>query len=194
MKFANATRKSKRASSRPPTIPGIPTVAPKSEEVAPFINFAPLDNAIAELAKAAEAYKKAYADADTRGGLAKSSASAQELNHLLMESERRLTNPDGLPGRSWFKHEIYAPGQYTGYEAKTIPGVREALELKHWKEAEEQVGVAAKTLQQEVALINEAAHKIIRHSTEVLSARLPLACRRQLCRRFYEDLNTILPN
>jgi N-acetylated-alpha-linked acidic dipeptidase len=84
----------------------------------------------------------------------------QELNHLLMESERRLTNPDGLPGRPWFKHEIYAPGQYTGYEAKTIPGVREALELKRWKEAEEQVGIAAKTLQQEVALINEAAAKL----------------------------------
>ncbi len=61
-----------------------------------------------------------------------------------------------MPGRPWFKHEIYAPGQYTGYEAKTIPGVREALELKHWKEAEEQVGVAAKTLQQETQLINEA--------------------------------------
>ena len=140
--------------------PRHPTFAPKHEEVAPFINFAPLDNAITDLAKAAEAYKKVYAEADTRGDLAKASASAQELNHLLMESERRLTNPDGLPGRPWFKHEIYAPGQYTGYEAKTIPGVREALELKRWKEAEEQVGVAAKTLQQEVALINEAAAKL----------------------------------
>ena len=140
--------------------PRHPTVAPKREEVAPFINFAPLDNVITELGKAAEAYKKAYDEAGARGDLAKASASAQELNHLLMESERRLTNPDGLPGRPWFKHEIYAPGQYTGYEAKTIPGVREALELKRWKEAEEQVGVAAKTLQQEVALINEAAAKL----------------------------------
>jgi N-acetylated-alpha-linked acidic dipeptidase len=140
--------------------PRHPAVAPKTEEVAPFINFAPLDNVITELTKAAEAYKKAYDDAGPRGDLTKASASAQELNHLLMESERRLTNPDGLPGRSWFKHEIYAPGQYTGYEAKTIPGVREALELKHWKEAEEQVGVAAKTLQQEVALINEAGAKL----------------------------------
>src|SRR5258706_45629 len=140
--------------------PRHPTVAPKREEVAPFINFAPLDNVITELSKAAEAYKKAYDEAGARGGLATASASAQELNHLLMESERRLTNPEGLPGRPWFKHEIYAPGQYTGYEAKTIPGVREALELKRWKEAEEQVGIAAKTLQQEVALINEAAAKL----------------------------------
>lgn len=140
--------------------PRRPTVAPKVEEVAPFINFAPLDNALAELANAAEAYKKAYDQASAGGGLAKASASAQELNRLLIESERKLMNPDGLPGRPWFKHEIYAPGQYTGYEAKTIPGVREALELKRWKEAEEQVGVAAKTLQQETALINAAAAKL----------------------------------
>jgi N-acetylated-alpha-linked acidic dipeptidase len=140
--------------------PRRPTVAPKTEEVAPFINFAPLDNVLAELAKAADAYKKAYDQASARGDLAKASGSAQELNHLLIESERRLTNPDGLPGRPWFKHEIYAPGQYTGYEAKTIPGVREALELKRWKEAEEQVGVAAKTLAQETALISEATAKL----------------------------------
>jgi N-acetylated-alpha-linked acidic dipeptidase len=140
--------------------PRRPTVAPKVEEVAPFINFAPLDNVVAALTKAAEAYKKTYDQASAAGELAKASASAQELNHLLMESERKLTNPEGLPGRPWFKHEIYAPGQYTGYEAKTIPGVREALELKRWKEAEEQVGIAAKTLQQETALINEATAKL----------------------------------
>jgi len=140
--------------------PRRPTVAPRSEEVAPFINFAPLDNVVADLTKAAEAYKKAYEQASASGELSKASAAAQELNRLLMESERRLINPEGLPGRPWFRHEIYAPGQYTGYEAKTLPGVREALELKRWKEAEEQVGVAAKTLQLEAALINEAAAKL----------------------------------
>jgi N-acetylated-alpha-linked acidic dipeptidase len=140
--------------------PRRPTVAPKTQEVAPFINFAPLDNVVAELANAADAYKKAYDQASAAGDLAKASPSVQELNRLLMESERKLTNPDGLPGRPWFKHEIYAPGQYTGYEAKTIPGVREALELQRWREAEEQVGIAAKTLQQETALINQAAAKL----------------------------------
>jgi N-acetylated-alpha-linked acidic dipeptidase len=140
--------------------PRHPLVPPKMEEVAPFINFAPLDNVVSDLIKAAEAYKKAYDQLSASGNLEKASASARELNQLLMESERRLTNPEGLPGRAWFKHEIYAPGQYTGYEAKTIPGVREALELKHWKEAELQVGIAAKTLQQEVALINDATAKL----------------------------------
>ncbi|HUI51482.1 MAG TPA: transferrin receptor-like dimerization domain-containing protein [Terriglobales bacterium] len=140
--------------------PKRPTFPPKFEQVPPFINFAPLENAVTELAKAADAYKKAYDQASASGQLAKAAGSAQELNHLLIESERRLMNPDGLPGRPWFKHEIYAPGQYTGYEAKTIPGVREALELKRWKEAEEQVPVAAKTLQQETQLINEATAKL----------------------------------
>jgi N-acetylated-alpha-linked acidic dipeptidase len=140
--------------------PKRPTIAPKFEQVPPFINFAPLDNAVTELSKAADAYKKAYDQASANGQLAKAADAAQELNHLLIESERKLTNPDGLPGRPWFKHEIYAPGQYTGYEAKTIPGVREALELKRWKEAEDQVPVAAKTLQQETQLINDATAKL----------------------------------
>jgi len=135
--------------------PRHPTVAPKLEEVAPFINFAPLDNAITELSKAADAYKRAYDQAS-----ASNFGKAKDLNRLLVESERRLTNSDGLPGRPWFKHEIYAPGQYTGYEAKTIPGVREALELKRWREAEEQIAIAAKTLQQETALINDATAKL----------------------------------
>ena len=140
--------------------PKRPTIAPKFEQVPPFINFAPLDNAVTELSKAADTYKKAYDQVSANGQLAKAADSAQELNHLLIESERKLMNPDGLPGRPWFKHEIYAPGQYTGYEAKTIPGVREALELKRWKEAEEQVTVVAKTLQQETQLVNDATAKL----------------------------------
>lgn len=140
--------------------PRRPTVAPSAEQVPPFINFAPLDNAVSELTKAADGYKKAYEQASNGGNIAKAATSVGQLNHLLIESERKLTSPEGLPGRPWFKHEIYAPGQYTGYEAKTIPGVREALESKRWKEAEEQVGVAARTLQQETALINEATAQL----------------------------------
>jgi len=140
--------------------PKRPTVAPKFEQVPPFINFAPLENAVADLAKASDAYKKAYDQAAASGQIGKAGDSSQELNLLLIQSERQLTNSEGLPGRPWFKHEIYAPGQYTGYEAKTIPGVREALELKRWKEAEEQVPVAAKTLQQETQLIIDATAKL----------------------------------
>ena len=61
------------------------------------------------------------------------------MNKLLYTSERKLTTNDGLAGRTWFKHQIYAPGFYTGYDVKTIPAVREALEQKKWADAEKGV-------------------------------------------------------
>jgi N-acetylated-alpha-linked acidic dipeptidase len=73
-----------------------------------------------------------------------------------MESERRLTTQDGLPHRGWYKHMIYAPGVYSGYGAKTIPGVREAIELKHWDEANSEIVRVSVVLNSETALINEA--------------------------------------
>jgi len=138
--------------------PRHPTVAPKAESVPPYLNFAPLDNAVAELAKSAEAYKKAYEQASAKAGFGKTSAAI--LNLLLAQNEQQLTREEGLPGRPWFKHEIYAPGQYTGYEAKTLPAVREALELKRWKEAEDAVVVVSKVLQGEAEYISAAAAKL----------------------------------
>ena len=138
--------------------PRQPTIAPKMESVPPFLNFAPLDNAVAELAKSAEGYKKAYEQASAKTDFGKTSAA--ELNLLLAQNEQQLTREEGLPGRPWFKHEIYAPGQYTGYEAKTLPAVREALELKRWKQAEEAAVVVAKVLQGEAAYISAAAAKL----------------------------------
>ena len=70
------------------------------------------------------------------------------------------TTSDGLPGRPWYKHQIYAPGQYTGYSAKTLPAIREAIEQKQWKQAEEAVLVVAGVLQDEAALISSAAGKL----------------------------------
>lgn len=138
--------------------PRRPTVPPKTESVPPFLNFAPLDNAVTELAKSAEAYKKAYEQVSARIDLGK--LPAAELNGMLSKNEQQLTREEGLPGRSWFKHEIYAPGQYTGYEAKTLPAVREALELKRWKQAEEAVVVVSKVLQGEAEYISAAAAKL----------------------------------
>ena len=63
----------------------------------------------------------------------------------------------GLPGRPWFKHLIYAPGSYTGYGVKTIPGVREAIEMKRWKEAESEIVRVAAALQNEANVIESAA-------------------------------------
>jgi N-acetylated-alpha-linked acidic dipeptidase len=80
----------------------------------------------------------------------------QGVNAKLIESERRLTDASGLPGRPWFRHMIYAPGFYTGYGVKTIPGVREAIEQKRWQEADEQIQRAGAILTREADLLDEA--------------------------------------
>ena len=75
---------------------------------------------------------------------------------MLIESERRLTDSAGLPGRPWFRNMIYAPGFYTGYGVKTLPGVREAIEQKRWQEADEQIQRAGRILTREADLLDEA--------------------------------------
>ncbi len=135
-------------------------VSPAVEPVPPYLNFAPLLNATAALTKAAERYQKALERAEANGGAALDRASLAPLNTTLMESERKLTNPDGLPGRPWFQHEIYAPGLYTGYAVKTLPSVREAVEQKKWEEADQQVQVVGKVLEGEAALVDSAAAQL----------------------------------
>jgi N-acetylated-alpha-linked acidic dipeptidase len=135
-------------------------VPPAKEEVPPFINFAPLDNAVEKLNRSAGEYQKALMGASTNGGAAMARGSLKEINEMLMQSEHKLTTPEGLPGRFWYKHELYAPGAYTGYAAKAIPAVREALEQKKWKQAEEAAARVAHVLENEATLISEAATKL----------------------------------
>jgi len=135
-------------------------VAPKKEELPPFINFAPLDNAVEVLERSAAEYQKALDHASANGGAALASASLKEVNEMLLQSERKLTTPEGLPGRFWYKHELYAPGTYTGYAAKAIPAVREALEQKQWKQAEQAAARVARVLENEATLISAAAAKL----------------------------------
>ena len=136
------------------------SVPPPAQEVPPHLNFAPLQNASDALTHSAERYQKALEKVSTNGELAVSAAELQALNQKLMQSERKLTSPEGLPGRPWFQHLIYAPGQYTGYDVKTIPGVREAIEQKQWNEADQQIVHAANALQDEAALIDSAAQEL----------------------------------
>ena len=128
------------------------SVAPAAEELPPYLNFAPLQNAVDELAQSADRYDKAASKAKE-----KKSISFASVNVQLIQSERRLTHADGLPGRPWFKHQIYAPGFYTGYGVKTIPAVREAIEQKQWKLAEQQIAKVASVIDGEAALIGAAA-------------------------------------
>jgi N-acetylated-alpha-linked acidic dipeptidase len=105
-------------------------VPPPALDRVPFLEFAPLDNAVALLAQAAGDFEKARAAAVERG-LERSQR--DELNRFLRTFERRLTSDAGLPGRPWYRHQIYAPGQYTGYGVKTC--LRSAnIELRRWDE------------------------------------------------------------
>ncbi|MGC2527212.1 MAG: transferrin receptor-like dimerization domain-containing protein, partial [Candidatus Acidiferrum sp.] len=135
-------------------------VPPKKEEVPPYQDFAPLENAVDAVVHSAAEYHKALEHAEANGGAALASASLDEVNRLLIESERKFITPDGLPNRPWYKHQLYAPGFYTGYAAKTMPYVREAIEQKQWKQADEGVVVVAHCLQDEAKLIDDAAAKL----------------------------------
>ncbi len=136
--------------------PRRPTVAPKRQDVPPHLNFAPLDNAVDALKGSAQEYEAARKEFRSKSGDSPATARLAELNKLLIQSERRLASSEGLPGRAWYKHLIYAPGEYSGYGAKTIPGVREAIELKRYDVAEAEIGRVARALMTEVALINQA--------------------------------------
>ena len=138
--------------------PKRPLVPPAVEAVPPHLNFAPLENAVDALNRSAAEYRKAVEQVNGKG--AARSASFAEVNKLLMASERKLTNKEGLPTRPWFKHQLYAPGFYTGYAVKTVPAVREAIELKQWNQADEAIAVVAGVLEQEAALISSAARKL----------------------------------
>ena len=111
--------------------------APAKHEPVPHFGFAPLKNALARLQTAATAF-----DTATKT----STVTSEEINNLLYTSERLLTRDAGLDGRPWYKHHIYAPGFYTGYGVKTIPGVREAIEQREYEKVEPQIEIAAGVL------------------------------------------------
>jgi N-acetylated-alpha-linked acidic dipeptidase len=120
--------------------PKLALAPPKIREAVPFINFAPLQNAVARMQRSAADYKKAAA----QGTL--SPADCDARNAAFIALERKLTRAEGLPGRPWFTHQVYAPGFYTGYGVKTLPAIREALEQRQWTQAAQQVELVARTL------------------------------------------------
>ncbi len=79
-----------------------------------------------------------------------------KANETIQRTERALTSTEGLPGREWYRHQLYAPGLYTGYEAKTMPGVREAVEAQHWEEANQQSRRVAQAIQSLAVQLEEA--------------------------------------
>jgi N-acetylated-alpha-linked acidic dipeptidase len=140
--------------------PEHPTVAPKREELPPFINFAPLENGSAAMKRSADHFEKALSKAQEHGGAAYSNTAVQQLNQKLLEAERAFLDEQGLPERPWFKNQIYAPGAYTGYGVKTIPVVRESIEQKKWAQAEQGTQTVGKVLQHEADIIEDAAKQL----------------------------------
>jgi len=118
-------------------------VPPAIESEVPYLNFAPLRNVVVELRDAGRALDEGLPSATTDGATPET---WQSLNRALIGLERTMTREAGLPDRPWYKHHVYAPGFYTGYGVKTLPGVREALELRRWDEADEQIAVTAQVL------------------------------------------------
>lgn len=122
------------------------------------VDLQPLRTAAGNLRRSADAYDRALRASALSG---KKLDEVKALNRLLYQSERKLLSDAGLPRREWFKHQIYAPGFYTGYGVKTLPGVREALEQKNWSEAAAQVLVISKTLDAMSAQIEAAAKQLL---------------------------------
>ena len=140
--------------------PRRPTVAPTKELVPPFLNLSPLRNGLAVLERSSEQYEKALAHAMEGDGAGLARLSLPTVNTQLIAVERTLILPDGLPGRPWYRNQIYAPGLYTGYGVKTLPGVRESIEEKQWKLAEEQAIRVGKVLENAGEKIQSAAAAI----------------------------------
>jgi N-acetylated-alpha-linked acidic dipeptidase len=138
--------------------PKRPLQAPKIERVPPALNFAPLENAAETLTQAAARYRKA-ADA-ARPKVAANVAVIRQVNARLIQAERQLIDPAGLPRRPWYRHLLYAPGFYTGYAVKTMPGVREAIEQKEYSDADTEIGRVAKALQREAMLLDEVSAQL----------------------------------
>jgi N-acetylated-alpha-linked acidic dipeptidase len=135
------------------------SVAPPRQDPPPHLDFAPLENAVDALTRSAERYEKAYGRAQS-SGTAFAQPGAAALNTALVQAERALTIAAGLPRRPWFRHAIYAPGFYTGYGVKTLPGVREAIEQRSWKEGDAQIQLAAGAITAEAALLERAAGQL----------------------------------
>jgi N-acetylated-alpha-linked acidic dipeptidase len=129
--------------------------APKMKEAVPFLNFSDLENTMVQLKNRAEEFQKQYANA-TQLPADKQKA----LNEILYKVEQSLINDKGLPRRPWYKHEIYAPGYYTGYGVKTLPAIREAIEQRNWKEAQEGIATVSKTMDAYTQQVQQATNVI----------------------------------
>ena len=125
------------------------------------VDMKPVRNAVESLRAAGQAYENAYAalpKVNTAQLLGRKEL--QQLNRLLLTSEQKLGNTEGLPRREWFKHQMYAPGFYTGYGVKTMPQIREGLEEDRFTEAQGGVRTVSAAINALAAQVNDAARAL----------------------------------
>ena len=132
--------------------PKAPVAAPVAEAPTPVIELAALENAVGKVEASAKAYDAAYA----AKGAALTPATRAKLNAALLGIDQALLIPEGLPGRDWYKHALYAPGRFTGYGAKTLPGVREAVEERRFADANVYAGRTAAAIERLAAKLDAA--------------------------------------
>lgn len=120
----------------------------------PEFNFKPLDDAFARLSSSAWKYEEVLLKFK-KGSL--SAEKKSEINSLLRKVDQAFTNSNGLPRREWFRNMLYAPGYYTGYGVKTLPGIREGLEERKWDEVRLYINEVAKALDRASNNINSAS-------------------------------------
>lgn len=124
--------------------------APVAKAEVPQIDFTPLKAALDTLKKSADKLALAWTSASQNSG------NHDKLNKILYRAEQQLLS-DGLPRRPWYRHTIYAPGFYTGYGVKTLPGIREAIEQRNWTETQEQISVVSKSINNLAAYLDSGA-------------------------------------
>ncbi len=132
--------------------PRDPLGPPLAKPATPALDLAALDAAITRLDAAARAFDTAI----TAKGDSLTAAQTAALNKQLQGIEQTLLSPAGLPFRPWFRNILYAPGRFTGYGSKTLPGVREAVEERRFDDAVREAGVAAKALTDYADRLNTA--------------------------------------
>ena len=135
-------------------------VPPPKEQEPPYLNFAPLENGVEAYSRAARRYKTAFARLADSNSTVWESPELKAINQQLILTERTFMTTEGLKERPWFKHQIYAPGAYTGYGVKTIPAVREMMEEDKWADADAGSVVAGGVLMKQAALVDSIAAEL----------------------------------
>jgi N-acetylated-alpha-linked acidic dipeptidase len=129
---------------------------PAKKKPVPLFDFSPLQNVILKMKTCLEKYQKAKGDF-IKSEQPLSDKQKNELDQIYYKAERTLVRKEGLPGREWYKHYLYAPGSYTGYGAKTLPTIREALEFGKWEDVGKEIPLVANVLEKYADQIGKAA-------------------------------------